>query len=406
MSSSPIGFTSPVPSPDVLQAQLNSPPLNSPPLNSDDLVNTASTIDPTETAATAAGISPAADSPADVAGYQPDSWRDEVAARLNRYRTRRKPRAPRYPSLLLPFDASSSWLRPAKDPLKRNEGPEEANGFANGLAPDDIYSAFANASAEETTGEGAYCDSDSARDRVNDREKARENARENTRANDQSNLIEFPRFAAIPVFHANTLADPIFDRPRIVEAPEILPPPPALGGMLMEPVKKEPVDLRASDSPAASASIGRRALAALVDGAILTVTIAAIVAIFLYVNPSMNVVRGPLPLLAAALGVLTVILWMAYEYSFVVYTGSTPGLRIACLRLATFDGRPLNRRVRTWRVLTSFLSAFSAGLGYLWCLLDQNALCWHDRITRTHLQKGPDKLRAAVLSSKGKAPTR
>src|SRR6202158_3118431 len=42
-----------------------------------------------------------------------DSWRVEVAARLERYRMRRKPRTPRYPSLLLPFDAPESWSRPA-----------------------------------------------------------------------------------------------------------------------------------------------------------------------------------------------------------------------------------------------------------------------------------------------------
>src|SRR6266849_8697380 len=42
-----------------------------------------------------------------------DSWRVEVAARLARYRTRRKPRTPRYPSLLLPFDSPESWSRPA-----------------------------------------------------------------------------------------------------------------------------------------------------------------------------------------------------------------------------------------------------------------------------------------------------
>src|SRR3981081_3905278 len=40
-----------------------------------------------------------------------DSWRVEVATRLARYRTRRKPRTPRYPSLLLPFDAPESWSR-------------------------------------------------------------------------------------------------------------------------------------------------------------------------------------------------------------------------------------------------------------------------------------------------------
>src|SRR5450755_834539 len=40
-----------------------------------------------------------------------ESWRAEVAAHLERYRTRRKPRTPRYPSLLLPFDSPESWFR-------------------------------------------------------------------------------------------------------------------------------------------------------------------------------------------------------------------------------------------------------------------------------------------------------
>src|SRR6202158_4906793 len=90
--------------------------------------------------------------------------------------------------------------------------------------------------------------------------------------------------------------------------------------------------------------------------------------------------------LAAALAMVTLLLWAVYEFLFVVYTGSTPGLRAARLRLAAFDGSPLDRRARRWRVLASFLSACSAGLGYIWCFLDQDGLCWHDRITRTHVQ--------------------
>ena len=34
-------------------------------------------------------------------------------------------------------------------------------------------------------------------------------------------------------------------------------------------------------------------------------------------------------MLAGALGVVAVLLWAVYEFSFVVYTGSTPGLRAA-----------------------------------------------------------------------------
>ena len=305
----------------------------------------------------------------------PDSWRLEVAARLERYRTRRKPRTPRYPSLLLPFDAPESWSRPAP-----------SSGSATvAAAPARAERPFAFQTNEEPATVGAPS---LAAARQTSHQTSEETPEQSAK------VIEFPRSAAIPVFRPSGLADPVFDRdrPRIVEAPEILPPPPALGGMLIEPAQQELADQRAgSDFPLPSASISRRALAALVDGLILATALAAVVAIFLRLNPglfrlNLDLVRGPLPMLAAALGVVTVLLWAVYEFLFVVYTGSTPGLRAARLRLAAFDGAPLNRRWRRWRVLASFLSAFSAGLGFLWCVLDQDGLCWHDRITRTHVQ--------------------
>ena len=78
------------------------------------------------------------------------------------------------------------------------------------------------------------------------------------------------------------------------------------------------------------------------------------------------------------------VLWIAYQYLLLVYSGTTPGLRIAKLRLECFDGSPAPRRLRRWRVLASVLSTVSLGLGYAWCFLDEDALCWHDRITRTY----------------------
>ena len=292
-----------------------------------------------------------------------DSWRAEVAARLVRYRTRRKPRTPRYPSLLLPFDAPESWSRPAP--------PTESVAVATAAARVEQDLAF---DINEEPKAAAPSLAEPRRTSQPSQEPGPEQS---------AKVIEFPRSAAIPVFSRSELADPIFDRPRIVEAPEILPAPPALGGMLMEPAPQQPADKRAiSDFPSACASIARRALAALVDGAVLATALATFAAIFFRLNH----VRGPLPLLAVALGLVAVLLWMAYEFLFVVYTGSTPGLRAARLRLAGFDGSPLSRRLRRWRVLASFLSAFSAGLGYLWCVLDQDGLCWHDRITRTHVQ--------------------
>jgi uncharacterized RDD family membrane protein YckC len=99
-----------------------------------------------------------------------------------------------------------------------------------------------------------------------------------------------------------------------------------------------------------------------------------------------NYVRGSILLWAAGLAAVAIPLWMAYQFLFVVYTGSTPGLRIAKSEIAKFDGQPLNRAIRRWRVLASFLSTFSAGLGCVWCFLDERRLCWHDRITHTYIR--------------------
>lgn len=200
-------------------------------------------------------------------------------------------------------------------------------------------------------------------------------------------VIGFPRSAAVPLFHAVELAEPVVERPRIVEAPEILPPPPALGGMLIEPERAEALAAESSTDALVSASIARRALAALIDGAILSAAVGAFGAIFLRVNP----VRGPLPLLSAGLGVIALLLWAIYQLVFLVYTGSTPGLRAAGLQLTRFDGGAVPRRVRRFRALACLLSAMAAGLGYFWCFLDPDELCWHDRITRTLMQRGdPD----------------
>ncbi len=337
-----------------------------------------------------------------------DSWRVEVAARLERYRTRRKPRTPRYPSLLLPFDAPESWSRPAPPTGSAGTGSpgtgspgtgSTGNGSAAvATAPALAGQDFTFDRNEEPTAIGAPAVAELRQ--TSERypsepgpDRYREQASEPS-----GKVIEFPRSAAIPVFHSSDLADPVFDRdrPRIAEVPEILPPPPALGGMLIEPADNEPADRQVgADFPFASpsASIVQRALAFLVDGVVLATALAAFAAIFLRLNPSLNPsltsIRGPLPMLGGGLGVIAVLFWAAYEFLFVVYTGSTPGLRAARLRLAAFDGSPLNRRGRRWRVLASYLSAFSAGLGYLWCFLDQHGLCWHDRITRTHVQSAP-----------------
>ena len=40
----------------------------------------------------------------------------------------------------------------------------------------------------------------------------------------------------------------------------------------------------------------------------------------------------------------------------------------------------------------SLLSAISLGLGYAWHFLDEDGLCWHERVTKTHIASHPKKL--------------
>jgi hypothetical protein len=60
-------------------------------------------------------------------------------------------------------------------------------------------------------------------------------------------------------------------------------------------------------------------------------------------------------------------------------------MQMAHLALASFDSEPIGRRLRRARALAWMLSTFPLGLGLIWALLDEDTLCWHDRISRTYL---------------------
>jgi hypothetical protein len=250
-----------------------------------------------------------------------DSWRVEVAAKLERYRNRRKPRTPRYPSLLLPFDAPESWSRTATTASNVGSGP--------------IVTPTADPNAEFLENSSAATTSIVHAHEFSEPRTSRHSQSSPDQFVEQSGkVIEFPRSAAIPVFHSSDLAGPVLDhdRPRIVEAPEILPPPPALGGMLLEPAKSEAADRRAVDALCLDtpASIMRRAAAALVDGLIQAVGLGTFAAIFVRLNPSLNprwnlglnprlsLGSGTLLLLAFLLAAAAALLWMAYEFLFIV----------------------------------------------------------------------------------------
>jgi len=277
-------------------------------------------------------------------------WRQEVAARLHNYHSRRTRRPPRYPSLALKFDPPA-YSSPTCVP----DSPRAAAC----PPPSRSEAATAAAAMPEEVEEPPVL------------------------MPDANNIIEFPRPLVPPPPRPDELAESMLDLPRILDAPETVSKQVPLGGIILQP--EEATVASDLELPLPVAALGRRMLAAGVDGVLVSVAtllFALIANRIAALLPSARVLLG--------LGVaLPAILWAAFQYVFLVYTASTPGMRLTGLRLSDFDGSTPGRSTRRWRALAMALSAASLGLGFLWCLLDEDTLCWHDRITRTYLDAGP-----------------
>jgi uncharacterized RDD family membrane protein YckC len=286
------------------------------------------------------------------------TWRNEVTARVNNYRARRRPRAPRYPSLQLKFDppeASWSANRATIPPENASTPSRLAVAMHDTLAvprEDQLIETASNAAEDLKVGEAG------------------------------ARILEFPRSAASPPPVFDELAEPVVSRPRILEVPELLLPPPALGGILIESAEEPARERRPGfELPLQAASMSRRLLAGAIDGLL----VISAFAVFDYIFFRVTSITPPLQQAAAISVSLAAVFCTAYQYLLLVYTGTTPGLKLAKLRLSRFDGTAVPRKTRRWRVLASVLSGLPLGLGYAWCFLDEDRLCWHDRITRTYM---------------------
>ena len=290
------------------------------------------------------------------------SWRREVAAKVNRYKAR-KPRPPRYPSLQLKFEPRESWKDPVRDEraeLSDSKDYSTTRGQAIGLEP--LRAALHQASREEA--QAFVCASALHTFETSGR------------------ILEFPRAVVLPTA-LDELAEPVSDRPRILEVAEQPPPAPALGGISIEPIEPSGEEKRRPgiEIPLESARLSRRLWAASIDGLL----IALASALFGYVFFRITTVVPPWREAIESALVFIGLFWGAYQYLLVVHAGTTPGLKLAKLQLHRFDGTSVALKTRRWRVLASFLSALSLGIGYAWCFLDEDRLCWHDRITHTYM---------------------
>lgn len=74
---------------------------------------------------------------------------------------------------------------------------------------------------------------------------------------------------------------------------------------------------------------------------------------------------------------------------FWTHGGQTVGMRAWRIRIIDRDGGEVRWSRAIARFFAAWLAALPAGLGFWWCLVDAQKLCWHDRLSRTRVVRVP-----------------
>jgi len=129
------------------------------------------------------------------------------------------------------------------------------------------------------------------------------------------------------------------------------------------------------------AELAERWRAGRIDAAILLLAYAGFLALFGLLGGHFGFRK-----VDAAVCVATLVLFHAQYFAlFTLCGGSTPGMRIRGLRVATFDGAPPRLGQLLWRSFGYLVSGGTVLLGFLWALWDEDHLTWHDRISQTYV---------------------
>lgn len=360
-----------------------------------------------------------------------DIWRGEVASRVNSYRARRGRKIGGDFSMKLDFDAAAPPPATMVSALvERAAAPDVCDTNYYRRANAEAMSAAATAPALPAVAEPAYdpdfdfsgvSEASAASAEAMADEAAGPNIESNVESPIGSNIVEdaiavlssphfdepvappapaprpltkviaFPKPLIEPPLVApaprDQLAEPVFDSPRILDVPEDNVP--TIQGPLFADIQLDTeTDVEAAeprpakfDVPLQVALLPQRIFAAMVDWLVVlagTAVFAAVSWTWLAEFPHTR----PMMMATAAVPVL---IWAVYQFLFIVYAGRTFGMEVARLRLCRFDGQRPGWRDRKERAVVTILSLVSIGFGFLWALVDEDTLCWHDRATRTYI---------------------
>ena len=166
----------------------------------------------------------------------------------------------------------------------------------------------------------------------------------------------------------------------------------------------EPPEMEAEDQGAAReersrryglypvASLGERQWAAFIDAVCLLFAYGGFLALFGSVGGQFTLSK----LSAAVCGATFAIVFLQYFALFTIFGGTTPGMMLRGLQVATFSGEAPTPRHMLLRTLGYVVSAGTFFMGFLWAWWDDDGLTWHDRLSRTFLSSPKTRAHAGV----------
>jgi len=129
------------------------------------------------------------------------------------------------------------------------------------------------------------------------------------------------------------------------------------------------------------ATLRERRRAALIDAACLAFAYGGFLALFGSLGGEFTLSK-----LSAAVCFSTfAFVYIQYFGLFTIFGGTTPGMMVRGLQVASFTGDSPTAQQLFLRTAGYMISAGTFFLGFFWALWDEDAMTWHDRLSRTYL---------------------
>ena len=129
------------------------------------------------------------------------------------------------------------------------------------------------------------------------------------------------------------------------------------------------------------ATLRERRRAALIDAACLAFAYGGFLALFGSLGGQFTFSK-----LSAAVCFSTfAFVYVQYFGLFTIFGGTTPGMMVRGLQVESFTGDSPTAQQLFWRTAGYTISASTFFLGFFWALWDEDAMTWHDRLSRTYL---------------------